>query len=164
MSENVFDLGGSLFGDLDIASASDNPYGVPDDTYKCVVADLKIALNSKGNRGMTLTFKVTEGDYKGQEITDYKRLPSSVDKEPLTGKKREDALSYIKLRLRDLGIPDSQMNSLKREDLVGTECYVSTITKSSNGSTFVNVRNVSLTLGENVNTVPVGQAAVNPFA
>lgn len=164
MSESVFDLGGSLFGELDIASASDDPYGVPDDTYKCVVSDLKIAKNSKGNRGMTLTFKVAEGDYRGQEITDYKRLPSSEDAEPLVGKKREDALSYIKLRLRDLGIPDSQMNSLKREDLVGTECYVSTIKKTSNGSTFVNVRNVQLTLNAENNGATVGLAAVNPFA
>jgi hypothetical protein len=166
MSEPVFGIGGdSLFGELDIASASDDPYGVPDDTYKCVVSDLKIAVNSKGNRGMTLTFKVTEGDFVGAEITDYKRLPSDKDKEPLVGKKKEDALSYVKLRLRDLGIPDSRMNSLTREDVIGTECYVSTQRKTVNDSTFTNVRNISLeSPGESNGVVVSGQEAVNPFA
>lgn len=145
-----------LFDELDVAGASDNPFAIPDDTYPCVVKDLTVKKNAKGNMGMTVTYKVTEGEYAGREITEYRRMPHSTDAEPLDEAKKAQSLSYIKRTLSSLGIPEARMNSVTKEDLVGIDCYVST---QQNGD-FTNVRNVTLERGANVTT---GAVETNPF-
>lgn len=144
-----------LFDELDIAGAADNPWSIPDDTYEAVVSDLVVKKNSKDNMGMTFVYTIRGGDYDGSDVTEYKRLPHSKDAEPLEGKAKSDALSYIKLRLASLGIPESKMNDVTKEDLIGIECYIST---KQNGN-FTNIRTLSLTKpeGESVGST------TNPF-
>jgi hypothetical protein len=146
-----------LFDELDIASAADNPWVVPDNTYACVVSDLVVKENSKGNMGMIFTFKIREGDHAGFEITEYKRLPSSRDKEPMSEAEKNKAMSYIKMRLDSLGIPESRMNSVEKADLVGIECYVRTQVKDD----FVNVKSVTLT--SSATSSSPGIVTANPF-
>lgn len=132
-----------LFDDLDIAGAKDNPFEIPDNTYACRVSGLEVKTDKKGNGGMLFTYTVTEGEHAGFEITEWKRLPLKTDKDVLTGKKYEDAKSWIKMRLNDLDVPESRMNSVEADDLVGTECYVTT--KLNDG--YVNVKNVTTDSG-----------------
>ena len=146
-----------LFDELDVAGAADNPFAIPDDTYPAVVSDVVTKKNAKGNMGMTVIYKVTEGDYTGREISEYRRLPHPEDNDKLDAAKAANSLSYIKRTLGRLGIPEDRMNSVGKDDLVGIQCYVST---QMNGD-FINVRDVSLTAGASANTVA---SAGNPFS
>ena len=147
-----------LFDELDIAGAEDNPWAIPDSTYPCVVSDLEVKANQKGNMGMTFKYKVTEGEYAGREVSEYKRLPHSADQEPLDATKKGQAVSYIKQRLASLGIPEERMNGVTKDDLIGIECYVST---KMNGE-YINVRDITLTAPEG--GVSASPATTNPFA
>jgi hypothetical protein len=102
-----------LFDELDIAGAADNPWLIPDNTYPCVVSDLVVKADKNGNMGMIFSYKVREGDHAGFELSEYKRLPSSKDATPLSEAEKNKAMSYIKMRLDSLGIPESRMNSVE---------------------------------------------------
>lgn len=147
-----------LFDELDVAGAEDNPWSIPDSTYPGVVNDLDVKKNAKGNMGMTFKYKVTEGEYAGREITEYKRLPHSSDAEQLDAAAKSRAASYIKQRLASLGIPEERMNGVTKDDLIGIECYVST---KMNGE-YINVRDITLTAPEG--GVSASPATTNPFA
>ena len=146
-----------LFDELDIASAADNPWAIPDNTYPCVVSDLTVKENKSGNMGMTFKYKVTEGDHAGFEITEYKRLPSSKDSDQMSQADKSKAMAYIKQRLASLGIPEDRMNSVEAADLIGIECYVSTKMNDD----FVNVRTV--TLSRPADASGAGVVSANPF-
>lgn len=147
-----------LFDELDIASAADNPWTIPDNTYPCVVSDLEVKDDKNGNKGMIFKYKVREGEHAGFELSEYKRLPSSSDKTPLDDAEKAKAMSYIKLRLASLGIPEARMNSVEKSDLVGLDCYVSTQIKGE----FINVRQVTTENPGGVSATTGVKA--NPFA
>lgn len=148
-----------LFDELDIAGAADNPFAIPDDTYECVVSDLiKKRNDQKGTTGITVKYKITGPEHTGREITEYRRLPSKDDTKPMSDAEAATARSYIKRTLSRLGIPEDRMNTVNREDLVGTQCYVST---QMNGD-FINVRDVTLARPADLGSST--SADVNPFA
>ena len=119
-----------LFGDLDIASASDDPFGIPLDTYEAVVSKVEKTRN-KNDDGDFLVFyyNITGGAAYtaiGQDVQEWKKIPTkaeleSDDKE--TKGKAERGMSFIKQRLISLGVPEARVNQVKPEDLVGTEVY-----------------------------------------
>lgn len=146
-----------LFDELDVAGAEDDPWAIPDNTYACVVTGAVAKKDRNDNMGTTFRYKITDGDLTGREISEYKRTPHKEDAEPLEGKARADAISYIKQRLGQLGIPEERMNDVDEDDLVGIECYVTV----KNNKGYVNVRNVSLTTNE-VAASSNGER-VNPF-
>lgn len=147
-----------LFDELDVAGASDNPFAIPDDVYECVVSDVVTKKNQKGNMGMTVTYTISDGQYKGRKITEYRRYPHKEDTDVLSEADAANARSYIKRTLARLGIPEDRMNTVGKADLVGIQCYVST---QQNGD-FTNVRDVNLTAPANVSSG--ASADVNPFA
>lgn len=150
----------SLFGDLDIAGAADNPNAIPDNTYACVVSKVEVKTNNDDNYGMYFTYTITDGQYKGKTISEYKRLPHPQDHTPLSAEKKEQALAYIKQRLASLNIPESRMNSVDASDLVGIDCYIST---KQNGD-YTNVRRITMEApAEGVDGGTPAPAA-NPFA
>lgn len=128
-----------LFDELDIAGAADNPWVIPDNTYPAVVTDLEVKPDKNENMAMIFHYKITDGEHTGFEITEYKRLPSSRDKTPRTEAEKAKDMSYIKQRLASLDIPESRMNDVTKEDIVGIECYVSTRVRND----FVGVRSVT---------------------
>jgi len=146
-----------LFDELDVAGAADNPFAIPDDVYPCVVSDVVVKKNAKGNMGMTVTYTIADGKYKGRKITEYRRMPHKEDSEPLDEAKAAEARSYIKRTMARLGIPEDRMNSAGKEDLVGLDCYVST---NQNGD-FTNVRDVTRDAPASVGASSGGG---NPFA
>lgn len=144
----------SIFGDLDIASAEDNPFGVPDNTYETFLTDAEVKTSKAGNKGLALTYRIASGDHEGKNISEWKNIPTPEDpKNPSAEDKT--AMSWLKQRLLSLGVPESRMNTLNPSDLVGTHLYVTTKTKDG----YTNVRNVEL-ITENAE-VAVG---ANPFA
>lgn len=147
----------SLFEELDVAGADDNPWAIPDSTYACVVSDLDVKSNN-GKMGMTFKYKVMDGQYSGREVTEYKRVPHSSDEVQMSPEDKAKAVSYIKQRLASLGIPEERMNGVSKDDLIGIECYVAT---KMNGD-FINVRTV--TLSAPAGATVGGPAKDNPFA
>lgn len=130
-----------LFEELDIAGADDNPWLIPDNTYQAVVSDLRVAKDRNENMGMTFVYKITDGDYSDREVTEYKRMPHSTDKDQLQGAEKEKAKSYIKMRLASLGIPEERMNDVEKDDLIGIDCYITV----KNNKGYTNINNVTLT-------------------
>ena len=127
----------SLFGDLDIESAEDDPFAIPDNTYDCFLTDVKAGPTKAGDKqGMTLEFTIAEGDHMDKKIQEWKRIPDPAS--PMEDDER--AKSFLKARMLDLGIPAERVNSVTADDLLGIHCFVSV--KNNNG--YTNVRKVTL--------------------
>lgn len=130
-----------LFGDLDVSSAQDDPFKIPANTYACTLTDVKVGPTKAGDKvGMTLVYTIQEGDFEGDDITEWKEIPNPQDPQNLT-KEEARAASFLKQRLLNLGIPESRINSVESEDLIGLDVYVTT-KDGKNG--YVNVNKVEL--------------------
>lgn len=151
----------SLFGDLDIAGAEDNPWGVSLGVQSVTVSSAKAGLTKAGDKkGLTLIYTVTDGDDEGEDVQEWKWMPEKGDE----SKAARRARSFIKMRLNELGIPEDRHNTVTEDDLVGIDGYV-TLTQSNNPS-FPNVRSFSKTKPDaeaNPNAVQE-TADSNPFA
>ena len=134
-----------LFGDLDVASANEDVFGVPDGTYLCFVSKVSVKEGNKADEhgekqvGMTITFQVNdpESEYNEREITQYKRVPRKVE---TADEKR--ALGFLKLALMALDVPEERINTVDPEDLVGTSCYV-TVKKTGEYTNVTQVKTVA---------------------
>jgi len=119
-----------IFGDLDMESASSSAWP-SDDTYSCVLTDATVGPSKKTEDKpkaeqdifWVLTYTVQEGNWAGFEITERKRILIPADPEnPTPDEKR--SIAYNRKRLESLGIPESRMNDVTNEDLIGIECAV----------------------------------------
>lgn len=113
----------SLFGDLDIQSAADDPFKVDNGTYPFTITKVKSGPTSKGDKlGLTLEYTITDEDspMNGRKVSEWKHIPQPDDPQNPTAEEAR-AASFLKLRLADLGVPENQMNSLEIEDLLGLE-------------------------------------------
>ena len=129
-----------LFGDLDVSSAEDNPWMVPANTYEADLYEVEVKPNKAGDKkNLILTYKISSGEHTGKTVTEYKQVPSGSDTP-----EDKKAASYIKQRLSTLGVPESRMNTVEVNDLVGTPV---TIKVTVNGE-YTNVAKVDLR-GEN---------------
>jgi hypothetical protein len=137
-----------LFGDLDVASASEDVFGVPDATYSAIVKGVKMSksdnkTDERGNAlvGMTVTYKLDdpESQYVGREVGQYQTVPQPPSGEPMTARETQNA-GYLKRLLKNLGVPEERMNDVNSEDLVGQEVYITT---KKNGD-YTNVTRVVL--------------------
>ena len=131
----------SIFGDLDVAGAADDPFSVPDDTYECFVTNAEVKPTKDGTkRGLNLTYRIASGDHEGKNISEWKNIPI-VPKGQEPSAEDKTSLSWLKQRLSSLGVPESRMNSLTDPGtLVGIHVYV---TVKKNGD-YTNVRNVTM--------------------
>jgi hypothetical protein len=135
-----------LFGDLDVASANDDPFAIPDNTYRAYVFGVKTGM-SKGNpekgtlpkNGITFTYKIADGPHEGKQVNEWKHLPEAD--ENLTPEELERAKSYLKQRLITFGVPSDRQNDVEADDLIGTEVFI-TVQTNENG--FVGVKSVKL--------------------
>lgn len=131
----------SLFGELDVASAADNPWKIPANVYACTVTSVTTGPTKAGDKiGMTLVYTIQEGEYEGEDITEWKEIPQPADPRNLT-KQEARALSYLKMRLLELDVPEERMNSVSEDDLVGLDVYVTT---REGKNDYVNVQKVEL--------------------
>lgn len=131
----------SLFGELDVASAADNPFAIPANTYLCTITAVSVGLTRAEDKvGMTLVYTIQEGDFEGEDISEWKEIPSPADPQNLTRDEKR-ALSFLKMRLLELGVPENRINSVTEDDLIGLDVYVTT-KDGKNG--YVNVNKVEL--------------------
>lgn len=129
----------SIFGDLDIANAENDPFSVAPGTYEATVSDVEVKDNKdKTLKGLWITYTITGEDVEtGKKVTEWKTIPNPADpKNPSAEDKR--AMSFLKMRLSSLGIPESRMNTVGPEDLIGTDVV---ITVKKNGE-YTNVTKV----------------------
>lgn len=112
-----------LFGDLDVASAEDNPWAVPANTYEADVFEVEVKKDRNEKPGLMIVYKISSGDHKGKTVSEWKVIPQPADpKNPTADEKK--ATSYLKQRLASLGVPESRMNSVDTNDLLGTPVVV----------------------------------------
>lgn len=147
----------SLFGELDVASANDNPFYKDDGSYTCVVAGAELKTSNKdGSKGLALKYSIVEGPKKGQFINEWKPIPfswqlngyeSAEDEKNTTNYDDENAsnaarsLSFLKARLKDFGFAPEKMNILEPSDFLNLPKLVVTI-KNEKGRE--NVKGVDL--------------------
>lgn len=158
----------SLFGDLDVASAADDPFSLPVDTYLCTITKAERAATSatkdltpaEQKMGLKLEYTVTEGAYSGNIIQDWKEIPKKVP----AGEQDADylrKLSFLKQRILSFGVPESRINGVKPEELLGTDIVV-TLTKSKKDNTRIFIQKI--VPADSNNSAGVGSSVENPFA
>lgn len=141
MTEEISEAGENIWGDLDVESAADDPFAVPNNTYKAILTDVKVGPTKAGDKvGITLTWTIdSEDEHNGKFITEWKHIPRPVDPQNLTDDESR-AASFLKKRMLDLGIPPERVNTVRPEDLMGRECMVTVVNKDG----YTNVRKVIL--------------------
>lgn len=126
-----------IFDGLDVASAEDNPFDVVDGTYKCFVQNVKVGPTAKGDKkGMTIVYQIDDPDspMNSRQITEWQEIPGE------NTQNKERTLSFLKARLKSLGVPESRMNDIETDDLMNVECVVSVAKRGE----YTNVTRVSL--------------------
>ncbi len=122
----------SLFGDLDLDNAPDDPFAIPDATYRAFLTNVKKAPTKDGKKtGVTFKYKISEGDYEGREVTEWKSANATDDVR---------TKSFLKQRIISLGVPTDRLGVVDPGDLIGKEVYVTV--KNRNG--YANVDKVTL--------------------
>ena len=123
----------SIFGDLDVASANENPFFKPDGTYVCKLTTAEIRFSKAGNKIMPLEYTIQEGPKMGKKIQEWKPVPevwnvhgyeTEEDWKTETNysdKIKENAernLAFIKQRMKQFGFSQDEMNSVQPSDLL----------------------------------------------
>lgn len=107
-----------IFGDLDAKEISDDPFNPADGTYHGVISKCETKVSKKGNLGLYITYKVTEGPEEGKEVLEFKLIP-----EPKGQPTKEELqqASWLKQRLLSLGVDEDDLNTVENEDLLNRE-------------------------------------------
>lgn len=130
----------NLFGDLDWDSVSDDPFGVGEGTFNAVVSKVERKESKDGTKvGLVFTYTVESDDENNQKnVQEWKTVPEIENPSNMTAEERQ-ALSFVKQRLKSLGIPEDRMNAITPEDLEGIPV---TIVTKKNGE-YTNVSKVT---------------------
>lgn len=125
------DLG--FLADLGLDEVESDPNHLPDATYLGYLTKVKVQPYKDKAKGkaIILTYKVSDGEHKDKTVDEWKSA-NSFD-EP-----RKKA--WLKQRLLSLGVPESRMNAVNPDDLVGTAVL---FTVKKNGD-YINVTSVKL--------------------
>lgn len=125
----------SIFGDLDIASAASDPFAVDDGTYEATLTKSSVEKSNKGGKGLTFEYTIHDSEkdaMNGRKISEWKTIPNTNPdgsfEDPDTA---PTFMSFIKQRLLSLGVPESEMNTVQPEELIGLEVIVTVATKTS---------------------------------
>jgi len=130
MSEDFED---SILGDI-AADIPDNPFYVGAGTHKGVIIQSEKVVRKDGEgAGWALKYQVddTEDQYDGNSVQEWKNLhlrkegetPEEFKNRVLTDPNAKRDMSYVKSRMKSLGVPDSKLSSAKFEDFLGLDVY-----------------------------------------
>ena len=140
----------SLFGDLDVQAAADDPFAVKEGTYEAVVAKAEAKTSNDGSKtGFAINYTITGADDPemiGRSLSEWKNIPKAEDESP---EAKRDA-SFLKQRLLSLGVPEAKVNVVTSEDLIGTEVVVvakNTPDKNDPEKIYTNVTKVEVAKG-----------------
>ena len=129
-----------LFEGLDLESAADDPFLVPDGAYNAFITEVKVGETRDGSKtGMTTIFRISEGEQEGKTVSRWLLIPKVADPSDPTPEEAK-ALSFLKSHLLACGVPAERVNEASAEDLVGTEVTVTV--KNKDG--YTNVRNIKV--------------------
>ena len=129
----------SLFGDLDLENAPDDPNAIPDSTYRAFLTDISKKGTQKDPHkiGVTFKYRISEGNYEGREVTEWKSANPGDD---------ERTKGYLKQRLINLGVPTDRLSQVDPDDLIGKDVYVTV----KNRGEYANVVRVTTANGDGV--------------
>jgi hypothetical protein len=131
----------SIFGELDVESAADDPFAIPDNTYRAVLTDAKVGPTKAGDKiGLTLIYTINSDDQFNERIvSEWKGIPEPNDPKNLTEDESRQA-AFLKQRMLSLGIPPERINSVTPDDLIGRECFITIFNKNG----YMNIRKLVL--------------------
>lgn len=136
----------SIFGDAapHVGNAPE-PGNIPDATYRAYVFDVGGVKPTKdgSKQGLTITYKIAEGDYEGEVVREWKEVPQ-VPAGTTPSVEQNKKFGYLRQRFASLGVPAERMATVEADDLVGKKVLVTV--KNNNG--YVNVNRVSLDEGD----------------
>jgi hypothetical protein len=105
-----------LFDGLNLADAKDNPFETPTDWYTFRSIKAEVKPNKGGDKlGLNITWEIQGGDYAGNTMLTWNRVPKVDDPE---GKEKEDTKSWLKMYLLQLGFPENTHDHLEPEDFL----------------------------------------------
>lgn len=144
--------------DLDGVEAPN--YDVPDDIYEYTIGDVYIQVGTEKHPDKSwICISFLLGD-AGKSKTEWFQLPEDAsDPTP----KELEKLGYYKQRLLDIGVDESAVNDVSRDDLVGLTGTLQVLTKGA----WQNIKNVKATEGDEpaeAAAAPVAKAAKAPAA
>jgi len=124
-----------FLNDLNLKDVPDDPNAIPVGKYPGFVSGLKINHPKDGDsnphRALIITYKVDENHatHHGRTKSEFKTLPNMVDTtDPITGLPKrvpatpedENHASYLKQRIKSLGVPEGELDNVNEDDLLGT--------------------------------------------
>ena len=142
-----------LFGDYN-ADTIDSAYGVPDGERDLIISDANIVTSSKGNTGLEVTF--TDEETK-ETLVRWTNLPNTGDPT-----RDSNNAKWLKRFYESLEIPESQMNTVEKEDLIGIQVTATVFTEEKGQYTNKRMRNVHRRMGSGMSQ-SIGQATGQPY-
>ena len=135
-----------LFGDFDIANASDDPFNVPDGVYRGKLVMFEKTTGTAKATGKTYAGiqAVFHPEDEGMEYQHFFGLPGEDD----TDYVRDIKLSSIKRFLSGMGVPVDRMNSVEEDDLVGTKVIYKITTSKPSKTTGRTYKNIEVRLDD----------------
>lgn len=130
-----------FLNDLGLSTAPKDPNFLPEGTYPAFISKLSIKgtrTKDREGKALIITYKIAEIDKEnqGKHKTEFKPLPLvKLDSKGKPVKNPDGSLayeseeskknaSYLKLRLMSLGVPESELDSMSQENLLGTPVWI----------------------------------------
>lgn len=129
----------SLFGDLDLQSAADDPFAVEDGTYDAVVSESVVKDQKKdpSKKGLALKYKIEDGPMAGRSVSDWRNIPMDKNDENY-----DTDRSFLKGRLTAFGIPESRFATFDAPDALGARVTITVKNREVDGVNYTNVTKV----------------------
>lgn len=127
-----------FLNDLGLENVSEDPNHIADGLYRAFVYGSEVRTKqSTGTKSWVLTYKIAPGQqHAGQTQQEWFDLDPKGDNAEL---KR----SFLKKRVLSLGVPESKINSIQPNDLVGIEVSMKIVHRNG----YQNVGNIDLAGG-----------------
>lgn len=136
-----------LLGSLGLDEVEADPNNIPDGRYDGFIKSDELVVKKNGEVSLVITYKVSEGDRKGAERTEWYTLgkdpvrnPTTQAVEGYTPTMDETAKSWFKKRLVDCGLNEQQIADYEPGDLANKKV---TFGVKRNGN-FININFVEL--------------------
>lgn len=129
----------NIFGDLDLASAADDPFAVEDGTYDAVVVESVVKSEKKNpnRKGLALKYQIEGGPMNGRKVSDWRNIP--LDK---ADENYDTDRSFMKGRLTAFGVPEDRFATFQPQDAMGARITITVKNREVDGTNYTNVTKV----------------------
>jgi hypothetical protein len=149
----------SIWGEMDINDVPDDPFHIPENTYKCIVTDSYVK-DKDGTEALIIKWAIDEpaNDYHEKPLTEFFPLfKKSFDE--LTGKEKQRT-SFMKKRLREaFDLSDTQLQEFTPGQAVGKYAYLTVVNNTDKDDDTKRYNNVTSALSERLYQEQVGSRA-----